>query len=82
MPPEQLLEDMVDKMSARMPDEQRAQFVELDDEAARRREGRTARCTTAMAKHFTADELRALADFYGSPARQVRDGKFGATWPT
>jgi hypothetical protein len=30
-----------------------------------------------MAKHFTADELRALADFYGSPVGKSATQKFG-----
>jgi hypothetical protein len=31
--------------------------------------------TDAMIKHFTTDELKALADFYGSPVGKVGDAK-------
>jgi hypothetical protein len=32
----------------------------------------------AMVKHFSADELSALADFYGSPVGKSAMSKFGA----
>ena len=34
--------------------------------------------TDAMVKHFTTEELRALADFYGSPVGKSAMKKFGA----
>jgi hypothetical protein len=34
--------------------------------------------TDAMIKHFTTDELKALADFYGSPVGKSVMQKFGA----
>jgi len=34
--------------------------------------------TDAMLKHFTTDELKALADFYGSPVGKSAMQKFGA----
>ena len=34
--------------------------------------------TDAMVKHFTAEELKALADFYGSPVGKSAMQKFGA----
>jgi hypothetical protein len=34
--------------------------------------------TDAMAKHFTTEELKALADFYGSPVGKSAMQKFGA----
>jgi len=34
--------------------------------------------TDAMVKHFTTDELKALADFYGSPVGKSAMQKFGA----
>ena len=76
-PPEQMLRDMVDKMSARMPDEQRAQFVELMTKQLDVAKVNTA-MRESMAKHFTADELRALADFYGSELGKSAMGKFGS----
>ena len=32
----------------------------------------------AMVKHFTTEELKALADFYGSPVGESAMQKFGA----
>ena len=75
-PPEQMLRDMVDKMSARMPDEQRGLFVELMTKQLDVAKLNGA-MRESMAKHFTADELRALADFYGSPLGKSAMGKFG-----
>jgi len=76
MPPETLLGDIVSKMSARMPDEQRARFVD-----SMKKQFDVAKLTTVMrdgmAKHFTADEVRALADFYGSPLGKSAMAKFG-----
>ena len=34
--------------------------------------------TDAMVKHFTTEELKALADFYGSPIGKSATQKFGA----
>ena len=34
--------------------------------------------TDAMVKHFTTEELKALADFYGSPVGKSAMQKFGA----
>jgi hypothetical protein len=76
MPPESLLEDIVTKMSARMPDEQRTRFVD-----SMKKQFDVAKLRgvmhDGMAKHFTADEARALADFYGSPLGKSAMGKFG-----
>lgn len=68
-PPAEMMADMATNMSQNMPEEQKAKFVEtmtksLDIEAI-------AKATKAsMIKTFTADELKALADFYSS-----REGK-------
>jgi hypothetical protein len=34
--------------------------------------------TDAMVKHFTTEELKALADFYGSPVGKSAMKKFGS----
>src|SRR5436305_14805845 len=65
-PPKALFEDMADKMAANLPPDQREQFkrmmtTQLDVAAL------TKAMTEAMVKHFTTDELKALAEFYGSP---------------
>src|SRR5262245_100935 len=75
-PPEQMLKDMVSKMSARMPDEQRTLFVDLMTKHLDIAKLNTA-MRESMAKHFTAGELRALADFYGSDLGKSAMAKFG-----
>src|SRR5216110_2195903 len=77
VPPKALFEDMADKMSANLPPDQRAQFKaamtsQLDIA------GITKAMTDAMVKHFTTEELKALADFYGSPVGKSAMQKFGA----
>jgi hypothetical protein len=76
-PPKALFEDIADKMAANVPAEQRAQFKammtsQLDVPAL------TKAMMDAMVKHFTTDELKALADFYGSPLGKSAMQKCGA----
>src|SRR5882672_8421150 len=76
-PPKALFEDMADKMAANLPPDQREQFkkvmtTQLDLAAL------TKAMTDAMVKNFTTDELKALADFYGSPVGKSAMQKFGA----
>ena len=76
-PPKALLEDMADKMAASVPPDQREQFKQLItsqlDIAAL-----TKAMIDSMVKHFTTEELKALADFYGSPVGKSAMQKFGA----
>jgi hypothetical protein len=76
-PPKALFEDMADKMAANLPPDQRDQFKKLMtsqlDIAAL-----TKAMIDSMVKHFTTDELKALADFYGSPVGKSAMQKFGA----
>ena len=76
-PPEEMMKDMADKMAMNMPPESRTEFKELMtkylDIAAM-----TKAMKDSMVKHFTADELKALADFYGSPIGKSAMTKFGA----
>jgi len=75
-PPQTLFEDMADKMAANLPPDQRDQFKKLMtsqlDIAAL-----TKSMIDAMVKHFTTEELKALADFYGSPVGKSAMQKFG-----
>ncbi|MFL6416509.1 MAG: DUF2059 domain-containing protein [Bryobacteraceae bacterium] len=76
-PPKAMFEDMADKMAANVPADQREQFKQmmtsnLDIVAL------TKAMTDAMVKHFTTEELKALADFYGSPVGKSAMHKFGA----
>lgn len=65
-PPRDVIADITDEMTKSMPPEQRAPFksvlAQIDIEAV------TRAMRQAMIKNFSADELKALADFYGSPA--------------
>jgi hypothetical protein len=76
-PPKALFEDMADKMAANLPPDQRDQFKKLMtsqlDIAAL-----TKAMIDSMVKNFTTDELKALANFYGSPVGKSAMQKFGA----
>ena len=76
-PPKALFEDMADKMAANLPPDQREQFkkvmtTQVDIAALSKA------MTDAMVKNFTTEELKALADFYGSPVGKSAMQKFGA----
>ncbi len=67
---------MAEKVSMQLPEEQRDAFKatltkNLDIEAL------SAAMRGAMVKYFSADELSALADFYGSPVGKSAMSKFG-----
>jgi hypothetical protein len=77
MPPRAMFDDIADKMAANLPRDQRDQFkrmmtADLDMAAL------TKAMTDAMVKHFTTEEIKALADFYGSPVGKSAMQKFGA----
>lgn len=76
-PPKAMFEDMADKMAANLPPDQREAFkqmmtTQLDINAL------TKAMLDSMVKHFTTEELKALADFYGSPVGKSAMQKFGA----
>ncbi len=76
-PPKALFADMAEKGAMNLPPEQRQKFKEmmttqLDIDAL------TKEMIDAMIKHFSTDELKALADFYGSPVGKSAMSKFGA----
>jgi hypothetical protein len=76
-PPKALLADTTEKMAANIPADQREKFkklmnTEVDIAALSKA------MTDAMVKNFTTDELKALADFYGSPVGKSAMQKFGA----
>ena len=72
---------MADKMAATVPADQREQFKKLMttqvDIAALSKA-----MIDAMVKNFTTEELKALADFYGSPVGKSAMQKFGAYMST
>jgi hypothetical protein len=76
-PPKAMFADMADKMAMNIPPAEREKFKQmltsqLDIAAL------TKAMTDAMVKHFTTEELKALADFYGSPVGKSAMQKFGA----
>ncbi len=76
-PPKDLLQDAAEQMAMNFDPSQRQAFKDLitkhlDIEAL------TKTMKDTMIKHFTADELKALADFYGSAEGKSSMRKFGA----
>jgi hypothetical protein len=72
----QMLDDTVVEISKQLPAEKRPEFLRQMRLAVRAEYvERIAR--TSMIKHFTADELNALADFYGSKNGASVMKKFG-----
>lgn len=76
-PPNEMMQDMAQQMSMNLPVEQREGFKDLlikyvDIVALE------ATIKNAMINHFTADELKGLADFYGSSVGKSTMKKFGA----
>lgn len=77
IPPKTMFEEMADKMATNLPADQRQQFKQImtkDLDIA----ALSKAMTDAMVKHFTTEELKALADFYGSPVGKSAMQKFGA----
>ena len=77
VPPQSMMNDMSSKMAETLPEEQRDEFKTLLQkhlDMARIAEAIKA----AMVKTFNADELKALADFYGSEVGKSAMGKMGA----
>jgi hypothetical protein len=76
MSPRSLMNDLTEKLSATLPENRRADFkallmknLDMDAVANLMR--------AAMIKNFSADELKALADFYGSPVGKSAMAKMG-----
>ena len=76
MPPDELFRDMAKNVSMNFPPTERSAFREFMTEYVDINALSEA-MVTSMIKHFTADELKALADFYGSPVGQSAISKFG-----
>ena len=76
-PPKDIFQDAAEQMAMNIDPSQRQTFKDLitkhlDIEAL------TKTMKDTMVKHFTADELKALADFYGSVEGKSSMRKFGA----
>ncbi len=77
VPPRALVRDLADNISVNYPPQQRAvirdlmtNYVNIDTI--------TAAMERSLLKHFTAEELKAIADLYSSPAGQSAMKKYGA----
>jgi hypothetical protein len=75
-PPKAMFADLAEKAAANVPAEARPRFVQMMTSALDI-DALTKAMINAMVKHFTADELAALADFYGSPVGKSAMSKFG-----
>lgn len=71
-----ITDDMVNELAKTLPAEQRDKFLEFMHDAVRPEVLEQA-AMTSMVKVFTAQELNALADFFGSPVGRSAMGKFG-----
>jgi hypothetical protein len=76
-PPRDLFQDVAEQVSANLPPPDRQRYKDLmtkhlDIDAL------TKAIKVALVNHFTADELKALADFYGSSVGKSAMKKFGA----
>lgn len=73
VPPSEMLADIAENMAATMPSTTGAEFEEFLTEQIDMEELERI-MVVGLTKHFTAEELRALADFYESPVgRSVMD---------
>lgn len=75
-PPEEMVDQMAENMAKDIPEARKKEFVaalkkHIDLVSLRKT------MVNSMVKHFTADELKALADFYGSPVGKSAMRKFG-----
>lgn len=77
VPLSKMMDDTYADMARRMPESQRAGFVAQLRQVIRV-ESVEAATQAALVKHFTADELNALADFDGSKHGASAMAKFGA----
>ncbi|HAA75554.1 TPA: hypothetical protein DCE37_10565 [Candidatus Latescibacteria bacterium] len=74
--PAEMVADMAQNMSKNLPENRRQEFIDimtknLDLVSLRKT------MVDAMVKHFTAEDLKALADFYGSPIGKSAMKKYG-----
>jgi len=76
VPAQSLMQDMTTKIAAQIPEGQRPIFITMMSKNLDVNE-LTDLMRASMIKSFTADELKALADFYGSPVGKSAMSKMG-----
>ena len=74
--PEEMMEDMAKNMAQNIPESERQEFIDLMTKHLDMKSFEKL-MTDSMIKHFTAEELKALADFYSSPVGKSAMKKFG-----
>ena len=75
-PMSKMIDDAVENIAKRLPEDERDKFLS-NIKAFCNIEKTEKLAIDTMAKHFTVNELNALADFYGSPVGKSIMGKFG-----
>lgn len=75
-PPAEIMQNMAEKMAMNFPPEQRQEFKDVMTKHLDLR-ALTKAMKEGMVKHFTADELKALADFYETPVGKSAMAKMG-----
>ncbi len=75
--PKVMMTDMATKLAPQLPESVRQDFIDAmtNDEFMARFRSNT---RVVMAKHFTVEELNALADFYSKPVAKSAMAKMGA----
>lgn len=76
VPLDRLMDDVFTNVAKQLPENKRADFI-ADAKAALNTESLEKIAFAAMVKHFTTEELNALADFYGSKVGASIVSKFG-----
>jgi len=76
VPPQVLMNEMTTKIAATLPENQREIFITLMAKNLDIKE-LAGLMRDSMIKNFSADELKALADFYGSPVGKSAMSKMG-----
>ena len=77
VPLKRVVDDMVVEIAAQLPEDQRDEFVDIMTNTIQWDVVEKA-TLASMVRHFTVQELNALADFQGSPEGQSVMKKFGA----
>lgn len=74
---ERMLGDTYQSLAARLPEDKKAEFIELMNELVDSQALRD-HSLDQLREFFTTEELNAMADFYGTEIGQSVLGKFGA----
>ncbi len=76
VPVDRLMDDLFNAVAKQLPENKRRDFI-ADAKSALDTQLLTKICLAGMVKHFTTEELNAMADFYGSKVGASIMSKFG-----